>query len=314
MDKAPLFDDIAQGPANGSAWWLTCSDGVKIRMGHWPATGSAPARGTVLLFPGRTEYVEKYGPAAAEFTGAGYDMISIDWRGQGIADRVAPDRLLGHVDEFDHYQADLAAVMEAVRELDLPKPYYLIGHSMGGCIGLRALHEGLPVNAAVFSAPMWGIGMSLMLRPIAWSLSWFTHSYGNGTRLAPATKREGYVQISPFEDNQLTRDPEMWDFMVRQLKAQPDLALGGPSVTWLYHALRETAELERMAPPTTPTLTFLGTNERIVATPPVHKIMGGWTNGTLVMVKDAEHEIMMEVPESRTMFFKRTVEHFSAHP
>jgi lysophospholipase len=314
MESAPFFDDIADGPAGGRAFWLTCPDGVKIRMGHWPASDGAGSRGTVLLFPGRTEYVEKYGPAAVEFARAGYDMISIDWRGQGIADRGAPDRLLGHVDEFDHYQVDVATVMDAVGDLDLPRPYYLIGHSMGGCIGLRALHENLAVNAAVFSAPMWGIGLSLWLRPVAWSLSWLTHSYGNGVRLAPATKREGYVQIAPFEDNQLTRDPEMWAFMQRQLEAQPDLALGGPSVTWLYHALRETAALERMPPPATPALTFLGTNERIVATPPVHKIMGRWKNGTLVMVKDAEHEIMMEVPESRTMFYERTIEHFAAHP
>jgi lysophospholipase len=314
MEEAPYFADIARGPESGRALWLTCSDGMKIRMGHWPRAAGRDARGTVLLFPGRTEYVEKYGPAARVFTDQGFDMIAVDWRGQGISERAAPDRLLGHVGDFADYQVDVDRVMEAVRELGLPEPYYLVGHSMGGCIGLRALHRDLPVNAAVFSAPMWGISLSGLMRPVAWSLSWFTHSFGNGTRLAPATSRDHYVQVAPFEDNQLTRDPDMWAFMQHQLEREPDLALGGPSVTWLYLALRECAALERMAPPATPVLTFLGTNERIVATPPVQKIMGAWSGGDLVMVPDAEHEIMMEVPATREMFFERAIGHFGAHP
>lgn len=313
MDAAPLFEDVAQGPEGGRAYWLTCPDGVKIRLAHWTAATGGARQGTVLLFPGRTEYAEKYGPAAGEFTAAGFDMIAVDWRGQGIADRVAEDALLGHVADFDDYQVDVDRVMQAVRELGLPEPFYLIGHSMGGAIGLRALHRDLPVRAAVFSAPMWGIGLATWLRPVAWSLSWFSHSFGNGVRLSPATKREGYVQIAPFEDNQLTKDPEMWAFMQRQLVAHPELALGGPSVTWLYLALRETADLARTPPPAVPTLTFLGADERIVATDPVHKVMDQWKNGELVVVPKAEHEIMMEVPDTRAMFYRRTIEHFKTH-
>lgn len=313
MDDAPLFEDVAQGPDGGRAYWLTCPDGVKIRLAHWTAATSGTRQGTVLLFPGRTEYAEKYGPAAGEFTAAGFDMIAVDWRGQGIADRVAEDALLGHVADFDDYQVDVDRVMQAVRELGLPEPFYLIGHSMGGAIGLRALHRDLPVKAAVFSAPMWGIGLATWLRPVAWSLSWFSHSFGNGVRLSPATKREGYVQIAPFEDNQLTKDPEMWAFMQRQLVAHPELALGGPSVTWLYLALRETADLARTPPPAVPTLTFLGADERIVATEPVHTVMDQWKNGELVVVPKAEHEIMMEVPGTRAMFYRRTIEHFKTH-
>ena len=51
MDTAPLFDDVADGPAGGQAAWLAASDGVRIRVGWWPLAG---ARGTVILLPGRT--------------------------------------------------------------------------------------------------------------------------------------------------------------------------------------------------------------------------------------------------------------------
>jgi len=55
-------------------------------VGHW--TGQH-VKGTVLLFPGRTEYIEKYGPAAADFLARGFATVVIDWRGQGLADRTS---------------------------------------------------------------------------------------------------------------------------------------------------------------------------------------------------------------------------------
>mgnify|MGYP000882905518 FL=1 len=51
LDPAPLFTDVAPGPESGRAHWAETSDGKRIRLGHWPLEN---ARGTVLLFPGRT--------------------------------------------------------------------------------------------------------------------------------------------------------------------------------------------------------------------------------------------------------------------
>ena len=135
---APLFADVGAGPADGAAYWLTASDGVRIRIGVWQAAPGVDVRGTVLLFCGRTEYVEKYGRTAAELAEAGYHTIAIDWRGQGLADRLTHDPMSGHVHRFTDYQNDVAAMVQAATDLDLPKPWFLLGHSMGGGIGLRA--------------------------------------------------------------------------------------------------------------------------------------------------------------------------------
>ena len=63
-----VFDDVADAPPGGEAWWVPTTDGARVRVAAWPAAAGGPARGTVLLFPGRTEYVEKYGPAARHYT------------------------------------------------------------------------------------------------------------------------------------------------------------------------------------------------------------------------------------------------------
>ena len=91
-----------------------------------------------MMFPGRTEYIEKYGDCAAEFTGRGFAFLAVDWRGQGLADRLLDDVRVGHVDQFTDYQHDVQATLDLAADLNLPKPWFVIGHSMGGAIGLRA--------------------------------------------------------------------------------------------------------------------------------------------------------------------------------
>ena len=253
----------------------------------------------MLLFAGRTEYIEKYGRTAGELAALGLSTICIDWRGQGLANRLLDDRNTGHVVEFMDYQLDVAAMVRTAREQGLPEPFYLLGHSMGGCIGLRALYEGLPVRAAAFTAPMWGIGMSPALRPVAWALAWLARGLGQGHRYAPGTGPVTYVMEAPFEGNQLTTDPEMYAYMKAQLQARPDLSLGGPSLHWLYEALVETTHLARRPAPDMPCVTFLGGNERIVQTEAVHRRMAGWPGGRLEMIAGAEHEVLMETPEIR---------------
>ena len=309
MENAPLFHDVAEAPAGGAAWWLTCADGVRIRVAAW--TGGT--LGTVLMFPGRTEYIEKYGPAAADLGKRGYSMLVIDWRGQGLADRPLDDRETGHVAGFRDYQQDVAAALQAARDLSLPQPYYLIGHSMGGAIGLRAMLNGLPVKAAVFSAPMWGIRIAPSLRPVAWALAASSRHMGRGHRYAPGTGPATYVREAPFEDNLLTTDPAMFAFMQRQLDAHPELALGGPSLQWLHEALRETRSLRAAAAPKIPTITALGTLERIVDPRHVKDRMARWPGGRLDMIEGAEHEVMMETPSIRKAFFDTAAELFEAH-
>lgn len=311
MQDAPYFADVAEGPEGGSAHWLKADDGVQLRAVYWPQDR---ARGTVLLFPGRTEYCEKYGRTALGLAEQGLATLAIDWRGQGLSDRLAEDRMLGHVGKFSDYQLDVNALVAHARALGAPEPYFLLGHSMGGCIGLRALYNDVPVEAAAFSAPMWGIFISAMLRPVAWGLSNASNVLGFSEAYAPGSKPDTYVLSDPFEDNTLTTFEDMWDYMVRQAKAHPELTLGGPSLHWLSEALRETHEMHKMASPARRAITFLGTNERIVDVLRVKTRMERWGSGVLVMKDGLEHEVLMEAPEIRNTIHREMAEFFFPDP
>ncbi|MCH2076982.1 MAG: alpha/beta hydrolase [Rhodobacteraceae bacterium] len=308
MEAAPLYNDVAEGPDGGVAYWLRCEDGLRIRMALWEAK---EASGTVFMFPGRTEYVEKYGRAARDFAKRGLTTVAVDWRGQGLADRMLDNRHIGHVMRFRDYQMDVAAVVDAVRQLRLPKPWYLAAHSMGGCIGLRALIEGLEVDACAFSAPMWGVQLSPFERPMAWTLSSLLPVFGLGGIRSPRTQNGIYVLDQPFEDNTLTNDLEMWEYMGRQAKAHPELNLGSPSIKWLREALREMAFLSTQPSPQIPCVAFLGTNERIVELGRIRQRMAKWPGGRLIEFPDAEHEVIMEEPAIRARVFDESTAVFA---
>jgi lysophospholipase len=308
VTPAPFHVELADAPSGAVAVWLK-PGAVRIRVAWWKAGD----KGTVVLLPGRTECIEKYGRAAGDLVRRGYSVITIDWRGQGLADRVLPDPMSGHVGDFAEYQEDLDAMLVEADRADLPQPFFLLAHSMGGCIGLRALIRGLPFRAAVFSAPMWGISMSAWLRPVAQVVTAVAGPFGFAHRYAPTTGPENYLLQVPFEGNVLTTDREMWAYMRDQVRAVPEFGLGGPSLAWLGAALAECAALATKPSPNVPAICALGTLEKVVDVPPVHLRMAGWSNGQLDLYPGAEHEIMMEGPAVRTRYFDRAAALFDAN-
>ncbi len=286
---------------------MTAADGVRLRAVHW--NRSAP-RGTVLLFTGRTEYAEKYGRLSADLGRLGYAVVTVDWRGQGRSDRIRSDRALGHVNKFADYQLDVAAMVALARDLSLPEPWFMLAHSMGGAIGLRALIEGLEVGAAVFSAPMWGIQMASALKPVAWSVSEMGRQLGLGHLLTPGQEPFCYVKRCEFASNTLTSDRETFEWLRAQVTAEPDLALGGPSLHWLNEALREMWRLMSARLPPTPVLVLLGTEEVIVDPTRIRRRVATWAGARLLTIPTARHEILMETPAIQSRVLREIAAHF----
>ena len=312
MERAPFYNDITDG-SEASVYWLSTSDGVRIRLGVWPNGTTKATKGTILIFPGRTEYIEKYAHLADPLAQEGFTMIAIDWRGQGIADRLLDNPLIGHVDRFPDYQKDVAAVLTALAELNLPKPYYLLGHSMGAAIGIRALKEGLPVNAASFCAPMWGIGLARVTRSLGWLLSSLSKRLGLSAIRSPGTCPKPKILRRKFEGNTFTSDRTMFDMVHNQVSTHPELGLAGPSLSWFYESLKECKLFHEWDKPPVPTFVLLGTDEDIVDCAPIHTLCKKWGNASLRMLKAARHEILIETPALQKEAISSIVAHFNMH-
>jgi lysophospholipase len=157
---------------------------------------------------------------------------------------------------------------------------------------------------------MWGLQIKPHLRVAAWALSLSMPLIGQGHRLPPGSRLDHHVLVDGFKDNLLTRDQKQFDIMREQLEKYPALSLGGPSFVWLREALQETRHLAGRASPDVPCLTFLGSNERIVAIDAISSRMEAWPKGRLEIVPEGEHEVLMEGPDVTGPLFDQMAAHY----
>ena len=294
-DLAPLGDCGA--PSGGRALWLRASDGVRLRVAVWE--GDRP----VLILPGRTEYIEKYGLVVANLAAAGRGAVVVDWRGQGLADRALRDPAKGHVAHFAEYQRDLDAVLGAGL---LPPGAPWLAHSMGGCIALRGLMRGLPCSAVALSAPMLGLAQPRALTTALELMAALGGPVGADTGYAPTTGPAFGLPSMPFEINNLTHDPAQFARMKAQISADPRLSLGGPTLRWMAAALAEMRALAAMPSPRVPALFGLGADEAIVSPQAIRERVARWPGAELAEYP-AKHELLMERPATRDDFLRRAL-------
>lgn len=301
IEDAPFHAELSEAPDGGRAFWLTTQDGQRLRAAVWEGGG----RGTAFVFPGRTEYIEKYGRVARRLLERGLSVVAIDWRGQGLSTRHPATPHLGHVDDFRHYQYDVTALLAHPAVADLPGPRVMVAHSMGGCIGLRSLLETAAFSSAVFSAPMWHLQMRAATRELTSKVAQIAQAIGLGQRLTPGTNERPTPLAVAFEINALTTCAEHYAWSTRQITERPELALGGPNMHWTKAALEEMARLYVAPCPSIPVLTFLGTEETVVSPAMIRAQVGKMKHGELVVLEGARHEIFMERAELQSAVWAR---------
>ncbi|RCW84788.1 alpha/beta fold hydrolase [Paracoccus lutimaris] len=311
MTPAPFNSFPGDALPRVSCFWLRTEDGLRLRAGLWRADRSV---GTVLLFTGRTEYLEKYGQVAEELNAAGYDVLALDWRGQGLSDRLLADPRPGHIADFADYQRDVVEMVICAQELDLPRPWHMLAHSMGGTIGLAALLGGLPVESAAFSAPMLGIDMRGLPESLALGLAATLIRLGRGTQPAPGSGgNNSYVLTAACLDNLLTGDGARWGRIVAETAIWPEIALGGATNDWVRAALLECRRLAALPSPDIPALIAVGSRERVVSAAMIRARAANWPGARLLELPESRHEPMMERDAIRNAFMQAAIAHFDSH-
>ena len=307
-DPAPFYPDIADAPEPAEIIFRRAEDGTRLRMGLWPAG----PRGMVALFPGRTEVIEKYGRVIRDLAACGFGAAVIDWRGQGLSDRAEGQPLLGDISSFAEYQQDVAVLDALMREACPDAPRMVLAHSMGGCIALRALSEGFAARACAFSAPMWGLRVSAMMRHVTTASRAVLGLARLDRREVPGAGVEFRLWENSFDNNELTSDRDTYAWMQTQVRDTPGLRLGAPSLRWAAAAMAETRALAALPSPDLPAVCGLGSREMIVESAAIRARMADWPRGALVEYDGALHELLMERPEIRTPFLARICELFTA--
>lgn len=307
--SAPFLSDVADAPAPEQVAWVHARDGTRLRIALW----AAGPKGMVVIFPGRTEVIEKYGRVVSDLVRAGYGAAVIDWRGQGLSDRLQARPLLGDVTDFALYQQDVAAYLDALNAFAPAAPRFVLAHSMGGCIALRALIDGFDACAVSFSAPMWGLPLTTATRRAVVAMTTALRMARLDLREIPGAGIEFRLWDNPFDTNELTADRETYAWMQNQVQVHPELRLGAPSLRWLVAALAETLVLTPRAAPNLPAYCGLGTREMIVSAPAIELRMTAWPGGKLELFEGGLHELLMERPIVRARFLDATLALFEAN-
>ncbi|MFT3729201.1 MAG: alpha/beta hydrolase [Terricaulis sp.] len=287
-------------PDGAEEHWLEGRGGVKVRVMTAPAS-RGPARGSVIVAPGRTEFIEKYFEVIRELQGRGFAVFCIDWRGQGLSAREVENPLKGHLANFDDPVNDLSTALKLLAD-KLPRPHIVLAHSMGGAIILRALQtRRIDIDAAIFSAPMWGIaGLSNFAK---WYVRFMT-SIGAGGSFAPSVDRKW--KREPFKKNPVTHDKERHARTQGLVAEEPRLALAGPTNGWVSAAAETTEGFKQpsaLAHIRIPVGIATASQEQLVDSSSHDAVAAQLADAKHITIEGAKHEILMELDPLRAQFW-----------
>ncbi|RTL69299.1 MAG: alpha/beta hydrolase [Hyphomicrobiales bacterium] len=301
---ASARNPVPSGAVTGE---IETQDGVRLRVARWDATAT-PARGTVCVFQGRTEFIEKYFETIADLRRRGFAVATLDWRGQGLSERLLDNPAKGHVRAFRDYDRDLDAFMRQVVVPNCKPPFFALAHSMGGHILLRHAVSRTPwFERMVVVSPMIEIALARLggsrsqARFYAefWCLFGRSKAFTRGGADLP-------LEFGPFEANELTNDKERYARSAAIIAAHPELGLGAPTIGWLRAALRSSARLTDPEYPlgvSVPLLLFAAGQDTIVSARAIEEFAMRLKVGTHVLIPEARHEILQETDAVRARFW-----------
>ena len=292
-------------PLGASTGFIEVRKGLRLRFASWQSV-LRERRGTVCIFPGRAEFIEKYFEVVGELRRRGFAVAVLDWRGQGGSTRLTRSPLRGHINDFAEYEEDLSHFMKAVVLPDCPAPYFALGHSMAAMVLFRAaVKRGCWFTRMVMTAPMVRIAGLPLPDRLCGQLADGLTMFGFGKRAVPGDKNK-FRQDQPFEGNTLTSDRERFMRNLSVLEAAPELAIEPPTIGWLKAALDaiERVGNERFAPRVrVPVLMLAASDDQIVVPKAVEELAIRLRAGSQIVLRGSRHEILQERDSIREQFW-----------
>lgn len=283
---------IPEGTVTGR---FETADGLGLRYARIPPGGTAN-RGTVVLLPGRNEYIEKYLETAGDLARRGYGSAIVDWRGQGGSDRLLRDRDRGYVVDFDDYVRDLDRFFEHVVLPDCRGPYYVLAHSTGVLIALLAAPSlANRVRRMVLLAPLLGLPTTPRIALWVRRLASFLYMIGLGKMYMPG--RRGRDKLPAFSPASLSSDRERFARNRATVVQRQELAVNGPTVAWtraMFQAIDRVTDPAFMAALHIPLLFLAAGADRVVSGQAIENYASRLRSASLLTIDGARHELLQE--------------------
>ncbi len=283
-------------PAGLKAGRICTPDGVVLRHAlARPKKGSV--RGTVVLLPGRADFIERYYETMEELLARGFAVATLDWRGQGLSSRLTGNRLKGHVRSFRQYETDLETFMRLVVLPECPPPLFALAHSMGAHILLHAAYRHIWFTRAMVLSPMIEIRRRRLPRFIWRAAAALAVTLGLGKMYVPGQRHRPMTE-EDFSGNLLTSDFDRFSREVEMARQHPELCVAGPTMGWLNAALASSDRLQRHARarevPLWPLLAVCAGDDRLVDTEATRNFARDVAGMACIVIPGARHELLME--------------------
>lgn len=279
-------------PPNHFAGYFKTFDGVELRYAVF-RSGTVLPKGTVVLLHGRNETIEKYFETIQDLNALGFWVATFDWRGQGSSPRLLKESRRGHLRRFSDLERDLNTFIETVVLPDAKLPFFLIGHSMGALVALKAgplLANRIErmvlcapfVGSTGYSIPNWALKL-LARSATLFGLGWVQFVRDELER--------------PFAGNKLTSDPVRFERNQTIVATHPQLGLGPPTARWIsamIDGIQDVMTMNHLRRIEIPSLILAPSADEIAPYASYERLSQIFRAGKLITIPGARHELLQE--------------------
>lgn len=312
-DRQSKLDAFCQEVERGHV--MTGQKGLRLHYCVYPN----PGKPLLMIAPGRMEASYKYRELSMDFWHQGFEVVVLDHRGQGLSERFFKQNRVGHMDNFDWAAQDLITLARRCQHQE--QPLFVMGHSMGASIAIRAMQlspELFSAGAAI--APMLSLPLGVP-EWVAWWCStiksWRDRTRWRQRKIVPdfvSSSRRDYKDPG-FDGNLLTSSEVRYRAFRELYQNQPKLQLGGPTAGWLHQALRLMRQIQQESTKlTAPLLMLTAGQEKVVTRQGQDQLRRSLKRkGQAIdwlLLDQARHEIFEERDEIRSAAINAILRHF----
>lgn len=310
MTNLQTIESRFLAPENWFANSFTTSDGYKIHYGG--VLPDEQPKVIVVGLQGLSEFTEKYFETASFFMRNQIGFFMMDWLGQGRSARYLPNRHKRHSRGFNHDVNDFHVfvskhVKPAIqKKYNCEIPLAMLGHSMGGHLGLAYLasHPDNFANAC-FSAPMLGMqALNVYPAAIHAPLTFILNTVAGQSYVFDGSDWSAGMREGPGE-NIFSSDPIRDTIHNYWCMHDPELQVGAVTFGWLYEAVKSCRKLKDkgvLSKIRIPTVFAVAGKDALVENEAIRYSAKNIKDAHLLELPNARHEILMERDEIRDRF------------